>query len=191
MWQLAGCVSTWHRPIKFTARFFLRAMQLCILAPHAEVAAALAFATEPRVGVDYDELSAMERADAIISLANNDGGIEPFYIPRFGWDLERRLRQVVQRTHRGRTPVGQALAIRTGCTEIPWLIYAPTLDVAVPRQERYAARSAFEAALGLARALMFETLVCSGCPVWPEHMPPAEAARQMRQAWDVVMAGAR
>lgn len=149
-----------------------------------------AFADVRDVEVVCDDIFSAGAADAIVSPANShgwmDGGIDLAYLRHFGDDLERRLRTVIRRDHNGLLPIGQALAIETGATDIPWMISAPTMEVpmAVPYSQN--AYKAFRTTLLLARDRGFGTLLCPGFCTLTGRMAPDEASRQMRQAWDEV-----
>ena len=71
--------------------------------------------------------------DAVVSPANSfgfmNGGIDSLYLKRFGVDLQYRLQNWIKEKHHGELLVGQAAAIRTFDSKIPWLIAAPTMRV--------------------------------------------------------------
>lgn len=167
-------------------------MRILIRDMNPAVAEALlsAFADVADVEVVCEDIFAAGPVDAIVSPANShgwmDGGIDLAYLKRFGDDLERRLKLVIRRDHEGLLPIGQALAIETGASDIPWMISAPTMEV--PMAVRYSqnAYKAFRATLLLARERGFGTLLCPGFCTLTGRMVPEQASRQMRQAWDEV-----
>lgn len=141
-----------------------------------------------------------ERADALVSPANSfgymDGGIDLIYSQFFGWQLQNRLQERLRQEHHGELPVGQALLIETHHAEIPWLVSAPTMRVPMGVADTVNAYLAFRATL---RAVLehnaaspgrpVRSLLCPGLCTAVGRMPPERAARQMRQAWDIVIAG--
>lgn len=70
---------------------------------------------------------------AVVSPANSfgfmDGGLDHALSERFGWDLERKLRQQIKALPEGELLVGQALVIETGDKDVPFLISAPTMRI--------------------------------------------------------------
>ncbi len=141
-----------------------------------------------------------ERADALVSPANSfgymDGGIDLVYSQFFGWQLQNRLQERLRQEHHGELPVGQALLIETHHAELPWLVCAPTMRVPMIVSDTVNAYLAFRATL---RAVLEHNAASSGRPVRSilcpglctavGRMPPERAARQMRQAWDIVIGG--
>jgi O-acetyl-ADP-ribose deacetylase (regulator of RNase III) len=73
------------------------------------------------------------KCDAIISPANSfgfmDGGVDYALSVRFGWDLEKKLQQMIRELPEGELLVGQALIMETNDAEIPFLISAPTMRI--------------------------------------------------------------
>ena len=71
--------------------------------------------------------------DAIVSPANSfgfmDGGIDLLYRKFFGWHVQMRLQESIQRAHSGELLVGQAEIVETDSPQIPYLIAAPTMRV--------------------------------------------------------------
>jgi O-acetyl-ADP-ribose deacetylase (regulator of RNase III) len=72
-------------------------------------------------------------ADALVSPANSfgfmDGGIDALYSQEFGWDLQLRLRRLIQDFHHGELLIGAAETVATGSGKHPYLIAAPTMRV--------------------------------------------------------------
>jgi O-acetyl-ADP-ribose deacetylase (regulator of RNase III) len=71
--------------------------------------------------------------DAVVSPANSfgfmDGGIDLRYSQYFGWDLQRRLQDMIRTRHHGELLVGIAEVVTTNDPRIPFLIAAPTMRV--------------------------------------------------------------
>lgn len=135
-------------------------------------------------------------ADAVVSPANSfgfmDGGIDAVYTHQFGFGLEARLQALLAAEHGGELPVGNAVIIETGSTDIPWCVSAPTMWVPQPVPETINAYLAFRAAL---RAVLahnaagrppIRRLLCPGLATTNGRMPPQRCAVQMRVAWDNV-----
>lgn len=85
-------------------------------------------------GVDVVEGDITQiKCDAIVSPANSfgfmDGGVDYALSVRFGWDLEKKLQQMIRALPEGELLVGQALTMETNDAEIPLLISAPTMRI--------------------------------------------------------------
>ena len=97
--------------------------------------------------VDADILSC--KGDAIVSPANSygymDGGLDLKYSEFFGWQLEKRLREKLEREYFGEIPVGNAVIIETMHSEIKYLISAPTMQVPMDVSKTANAYLAFKA----------------------------------------------
>jgi len=56
--------------------------------------------------------------DAVVSPANSfgfmDGGIDLEYSKYFGWDLQKKLQEIIQTKHHGELLVGMAEIVETG-----------------------------------------------------------------------------
>ena len=92
---------------------------------------------------------------AVVSPANSygymRGGVDLAYARRFGPGLENNLRARIVALPQAMLPVGQALAVATGDTAIPWLISAPTMEqpMRLPGPEPVQAASRAAAAFAL------------------------------------------
>jgi len=73
------------------------------------------------------------RVDAVVSPANSfgfmDGGIDHLYSQRFGWGVQRKLRELIQIRYHGELVVGSAEIVETDNMTIPFVIAAPTMRV--------------------------------------------------------------
>jgi O-acetyl-ADP-ribose deacetylase (regulator of RNase III) len=124
-----------------------------------------------------------------------DGGIDRLYSERFGWHVQDRLRQIIQRDWDGEMPIGLALVLETGAPDIPFLISAPTMRAPVNIARTLNAYLAFRAIL---RAVQrhnqrhpgsIKSVACPGLGTGTGEMPEAICAKQMRAAWDEVEGG--
>ena len=132
--------------------------------------------------------------DALVSPANSfgymDGGLDLLISERFGWDLEKRVRERILTAHCGELLVGEALVVETNDPAIPWLISAPTMRVPMRVENTVNAFLAFRAVLRTARAHpAIEHVLCPGLGTGEGRMDPKTCARQMRRAWDAVVRG--
>ena len=138
-------------------------------------------------------------ADAIVSPANSfgymDGGIDLVYSRFFGWELEARLKALLAEAHYGELPVGQAVVLPTGHGFIPYLVSAPTMrvpgNIAGTLNVYLAFRAALIAVLGFNKEAgkPIGAVLVPGLGTGVGGVPPERAARQMRQAYDVVVGG--
>ena len=137
------------------------------------------------------------KADAVVSPANSfgfmDGGIDALYTYQFGPGLQQRLQGVLAREYGGELPVGAAVVVTTGHSDIPWCISAPTMRVPRDISDTVNAYLAFRAALRAAVAHNgsgqppIKSILCPGLGTAVGRMPVHRCARQMRVAWDRVL----
>ncbi|WP_063629446.1 macro domain-containing protein [Bradyrhizobium sp. WSM2254] len=158
-----------------------------------------AFADVANVEVSLGDIFAHE-ADAILSPANSfghmDGGVDLLYSRYFGWDLQTNLQAVLAEHHYGELPVGQAIVLATGHARFPFLVSAPTMRVPARIDQTVNVYLAFRAALiavlthnaGANEAI--QSLLVPGLGTGIGAMPPERAARQMRLAYDSILAPA-
>lgn len=138
-------------------------------------------------------------AGAIVSPANSfgfmDGGIDLVYSQHFGWELEGRVRSRILSEHHGELPVGNALIVPTCDERVPWLVCAPTMRVPMRIEGTFNAYLAFRATLIALKEFnaRAETRIMSvlvpGLGTGEGRMPPADCARQMKEAYDAVVLG--
>ncbi|MBR0840912.1 macro domain-containing protein [Bradyrhizobium liaoningense] len=158
-----------------------------------------AFADVADVEVSHGDIFAQE-ADAILSPANSfghmDGGIDLLYSRYFGWDLQTNLQAVLAEHYYGELPVGQAIVLATGHARFPFLVSAPTMRVPMRIDQTVNVYLALRAALiavlthnaGGDEAI--RSLLVPGLGTGIGAMPPPRAARQMRLAYDSILAPA-
>ena len=138
-------------------------------------------------------------ADAIVSPANSfgfmDGGIDYVYSKRFGWHLQDKLQDVIRSRFDGELPVGLAVLVETGDTDIPFMVSAPTMRVPQNVAQTANAYLAFRAALhvvsrhNLSSERQIKSVLCPGLATAIGEMPASVCAKQMRRAYDQWRAG--
>lgn len=139
------------------------------------------------------------KADAIVSPANSfgfmDGGLDLKYSQFFGWELERRLRGVLEEHHLGELPVGQAVIVETEPPDIPYLISAPTMRVPMQVANTPNAFLAFRAILQAVQLFnqtehrKITSILCPGLGTGEGKMPPERCAYQMLKAYEICIHG--
>ncbi|WP_315825536.1 MULTISPECIES: macro domain-containing protein [unclassified Bradyrhizobium] len=140
-----------------------------------------------------------QQADAIVSPANSfgfmDGGIDLHYARFFGWQVETELRELLAAQHYGELPVGQAVILPTGHPELRYLVCAPTMRVPSRIDGTPNVYLAFRAALiavqahNTSEAGPITSLLAPGMGTGIGAVPPRQAARQMRAAYDAIVGG--
>jgi O-acetyl-ADP-ribose deacetylase (regulator of RNase III) len=127
--------------------------------------------------------------NALVSPANSygfmDGGIDAVYSAFFGPRLQAAVQDAINRRPEGYLPVGASLAIHTGHPQIPYLIVAPTMHTPeeVPSDNCYRAMRAVLRLLDAEHVLAREVF-CPGLATGMGRVPPADAARQMFEAYE-------
>ncbi len=139
------------------------------------------------------------KADAIVSPANSfgymDGGLDAKYSAFFGWQLEARLRSVLEEYHYGELPVGQAVIVETEHQDIPYLISAPTMRVPMKVANTPNAFLAFKAVLQAVQLFnrseqrKITSILCPGLGTGEGKMPPERCAYQMFKAYEICLRG--
>ncbi len=134
--------------------------------------------------------------DAIVSPANcfgfMDGGIDRVYCNQFGWHIQDQLRERIQREWDGELPIGLALVMETGASDIPFLVVAPTLRAPVSVANTLNAYLSFRAVLRAVRrhnqtdSRTIKGVTCPGMGTGTGEMSPEICAKQMRAAWDEI-----
>lgn len=158
-----------------------------------DVAEALAgaFAGVPDVAVYCGSIFDQTPATAIISPANSfgsmGGGIDLAYARRWPGVEARVQTRIATLFGSLGLPVGAALTVPTEGADVPWLVVAPTMRVPGPVTSTRNAFMAMRAALQQARMRRFDRVLCPGLGTLTGRIPPRDAARQMREAYDEVM----
>lgn len=153
------------------------------------------------------------KTDAIVSPSNSfgfmDGGIDLVYSKHFGWDLEKRVQQVIQSDFEGELLVGQACIVPTNNDEIPWLVSAPTMRVPMNLIDSVNVYLAFRAALRAVKShnlniqlhqennldefltskKQINSILCPGLGTFVGNLDPKIAAAQMFIAYNEVVRG--
>ena len=148
-----------------------------------------------QAGVHIHEGDILTRtADAIVSPANSfgfmDGGIDLAYSQFFGWDLQERLRDIIQQEHAGELPVGCAAIVPTHHKAIPFLVSAPTMRIPATIADTVNVYLAFRAALLAAKkSTQIRSLLSPALGTGVGAMPIDRAARQMQAAYAEVVLG--
>lgn len=137
--------------------------------------------------------------DAVVSPANSfgfmDGGIDRVYSERFGWHVQDRLRELIARDWDGELPIGLALVVETGATDIRFLVAAPTMRAPVSVAGTLNAYLSFRAVLRAVRRFnqqrpgAIASVASPGMGTGTGEMPANLCAKQMRAAWDEIEAG--
>lgn len=140
-------------------------------------------------------------ADAIVSPANSygfmDGGIDAIYTMHWGQQMEDRLRGLLYEEYDGELPVGEAVIIPTGGSDVKWLISAPTMRVPMPVDKTVNAYLAFRAVLREVKkhnethSDKIETIICPGLGTAVGQMPYHTCAKQMFFAYVTVVLGVK
>jgi O-acetyl-ADP-ribose deacetylase (regulator of RNase III) len=145
--------------------------------------------------------------DAVVSPANSfgfmNGGIDLLYSQTFGWDVQKRLQQVILEHHNGELLVGSAEVVDTGHPSIPWMIAAPTMRMPMTIRNTVnpylAARAVF---LSIQRGTLrtgvhtgkpvsgvISTVAMPGLGTGVGRVDPEVCSRQVRAAIDQVLLG--
>ncbi|MEJ2418663.1 MAG: macro domain-containing protein [Exilibacterium sp.] len=147
--------------------------------------------------IDGDILK--EEGDAIISPANSfgymDGGLDLKYSKHFGWELESKVRAVLEQKYYGEIPVGNAIIVETALNDLPFLISAPTMRVPSNVSNTVNAYLAFKAIIqaclehNKTNYQKIKTVLCPGLATGEGKMPVEKCANQMYMAYQVVLGG--
>ncbi len=136
------------------------------------------------------------KCDAIVSPANSfgfmDGGLDYQLSERFGWNLEKRLQEIIKKLPEAELLVGQALLLDTNDVEIPFLISAPTMRVPT----NFNIDTSINAYLAMKAILIkaistteISTVAIPGLCTGTGRMKADIAAKQMFQAYKEIILG--
>ncbi len=146
--------------------------------------------------------------DALVSPANSfgfmDGGIDALYSQRFGWQVQRRLQELIRTRHHGELVVGTAEVVHTDDPAFPFVIAAPTMRVPMILRESVNPYLAARAVLLLVKHAIFpdgvfanqplstviQTIAFPGLGTGVGGIGPNTCAHQMRAAIEEVRGGA-
>ena len=126
-----------------------------------------------------------------------DGGIDRIYSERLGWHVQDHLREIIRRDWDGELPIGLALVLPTGASDIPFLIVAPTMRTpsaslrrSTPTLRSRAACGSFD---GKTREQLssIRSVACPGMGTGTGEMPDGICAKQMRAAGTRLRAASR
>lgn len=147
--------------------------------------------------IDGDILK--QKADAIVSPANSfgymDGGLDLKYSKHFGWDLESKVRNVLENEYYGELPVGNAIVVSTQREDIKFLISAPTMRVPSNVSDTVNAYLAFKAIIqscllhNKTHTQKIDTILCPGLGTGEGKLPAEKCAKQMYMAYQTVLGG--
>lgn len=135
-----------------------------------------------------------EAADAMVSPANSfgimDGGLDLAIRNALGFEVQKRVQQVIVEEHHGELPVGQAAVVPTDHDDWPYLIAAPTMRVPESVARTTHAYLAFRAILlavsrfnAAATDARIDSIVCPGLGTGIGAMDYERCALQMRMAY--------
>lgn len=163
-----------------------------------EVARALAWAFDGVRDVEVIEGDLLDvSCEAIVSPGNSfgdmGGGIDKCIDDLHKGEAQRRVRAAIAEHYKGELPVGAALIVEVPGPRFPLLVVAPTMrvpgNVAGTINAYLAMRAALVAVVGSAEtgARAIRHLAVPGLATGVGGMPYAEAAQQMRAAYDNVI----
>lgn len=127
------------------------------------------------------------KADALVSPANSfcdlSGGIDLLYRNKFGPNVEKFAKQIVNARFYNELPVGQAISVVMKKQDYKYLILAPTMRLPMKVDNTLNPYFAFRAALLEAKTLNVQTLLSPGLGTLTGGACPEMAARQMFVAY--------
>ena len=133
------------------------------------------------------------KADAMVSPANSfgimDGGLDLAIRNELGFDVEKKLQQVIIDKYHGELPVGCAEIIKTNHNKWPYMISAPTMRVPQDISYTFNAYIAFRAILiaiknhNQKNSTKIESIVCPGLGTGIGSLDPRKCAAQMKVAF--------
>lgn len=127
------------------------------------------------------------KADAIVSPANSfgdmGGGIDLIYRDKFGMDVQKFAKRIINARYYGELPVGDAISVVMKKQNYKYLIMAPTMRLPMKIDNTLNPYFAFRAALLEARKLDVKSLVSPGLGTLTGDACPEMAARQMFVAY--------
>ena len=146
-----------------------------------------AFLSFPEVKIFCDNILNVAEC-AVVSPANSfgrmDGGIDLIYADYFGWDLEERVMDAIDRLPGAILPVGSSIIINTNHKRIPYLIVSPTMRTPeiVPSSHAYFALSS-TLKVTHQYAEKIDKIFCPGLGTGVGRIPYSDAANEMAKAY--------
>ncbi|MBO9728308.1 MAG: macro domain-containing protein [Chitinophaga sp.] len=153
------------------------------------------FADVPHVKIIEGDITKL-KTDAIVSPANSfgfmDGSLDYAISERLGWQLEKELQQRIKHLPEGELLVGKAMVLETNDPDIPYLISAPTMRIPT----NFNIDTSINAYLAMKAILIaadgderIQMVAIPGLCTGVGRMQPVICARQMRYAYDEIVAG--
>jgi len=146
-----------------------------------------AFLPYPEVKILCDNILNVAEC-SVVSPANSfgrmDGGIDLVYANYFGWDLQERVMDAIDRLPRAILPVGSSIIVKTNHKKIPYLIVSPTMRTPepVPASNAYFAMSS-TLKVAHQNPKKIKTIFCPGLGTGVGKIPYADAAKEMASAY--------
>lgn len=181
-------------------------LNIVLAAVEKELADAFARTCNDLDGVSIHRGSILDvHCDAVVSPANSfgfmDGGIDLLYSRHFGWHVQDRLQELIQREHHGELLIGHAEAVWTRNARIPFVIAAPTMRVPMILRDTVNPYLAARATLllikygtfrdgpfqGQAISTVVQTVALPGLGTGVGQVGPHTCARQIRAAIEEVV----
>lgn len=128
---------------------------------------------------------------AIVSPANSfgfmDGGLDLLISKRFGWDVERKLREEISIRSQKELLIGEALIVQTGDAEVPFVISAPTMRVPEEINNTVNILLATRAILTICKKEGIESVSIPGLGAGTGRVPHSIVAKQMKEAYNNII----
>ena len=146
-----------------------------------------AFSPFPEVKIFCDNILNVAEC-SVVSPANSfgrmDGGIDLVYANYFGWDLEERVMNAIDRLPGAILSVGSSIIINTNHKKIPYLIVSPTMRTPeiVPASHAYFAMSSTLKA-AKQNPEKIEKIFCPGLGTGVGRISYSDAANEMAKAY--------
>ena len=147
-----------------------------------------AFSPYPEVKIFCDKILNVAEC-SVVSPANSfgrmDGGIDLVYSNFFGWDLEERVMDAIDRLSGAILPIGSSIIVNTNHTKIPWLIVSPTMRTPEPVPSSHA-YFAMNSTLKVAHQHpdKIKKIFCPGLGTGVGRISYSDAANEMAKAYD-------
>jgi O-acetyl-ADP-ribose deacetylase (regulator of RNase III) len=140
----------------------------------------------PEVEVSHGDIFEV-KAEAIVSPANSfgdmGGGIDLAYRNKFGTDVEKQVKRIINARWYDELPVGQAISVPLKNQDYKHLIVAPTMRLPMNVDNSLNTYFSFRAALLKAKDLDVESILVPGMGTGTGGACPELATRQMFVAY--------